>query len=87
MTLLAPLEADPFVEIAEQAGHAAGVARERIARLAFEKWCRRGRQEGTAEQDWLEAERELQPSDPPYVEALARAEWLAHEIDNCPDAE
>ena len=87
MTLIASLETDPFVEVAERAGRAADVARDRIARLAFENWCRRGRPEGTAEQDWLEAERELRPPDPPYAESLARAEWLAREIDNCPDVE
>ena len=33
--------------------------REEIARLAEKFWMERGRTEGSAEQDWLRAEREL----------------------------
>ncbi len=36
------------------------VPHEKIAARAYEKWCKRGRPHGTAVQDWLEAERELQ---------------------------
>ncbi len=36
------------------------VPREKIAMRAYEKWCQRGRAHGNHEQDWLEAERELQ---------------------------
>ncbi|HZU35625.1 MAG TPA: DUF2934 domain-containing protein [Gemmataceae bacterium] len=36
------------------------VPHDKIAARAYEKWCRRGRPHGTAMQDWLEAERELQ---------------------------
>lgn len=32
---------------------------ERIAMRAYEKWVQRGRPEGTAVQDWVEAEAEL----------------------------
>ena len=34
-------------------------SREEIARLAEQYWMERGRQDGSAEQDWLRAEREL----------------------------
>ena len=33
---------------------------EKISMRAYEKWCKRGRPNGTHLQDWLEAERELQ---------------------------
>ena len=36
------------------------VPHEKVAARAYEKWCKRGRPQGTAMQDWLEAERELQ---------------------------
>ena len=36
-----------------------GVAHEKIAMRAYDKWCKRGRPYGTARQDWLEAEAEL----------------------------
>jgi Protein of unknown function (DUF2934) len=32
---------------------------EKIAQRAYQKWCERGRPEGSAERDWLEAEAEL----------------------------
>ncbi len=38
----------------------AQVPREKIAARAYEKWCQRGCSHGRHEQDWLEAERELQ---------------------------
>ncbi len=93
MFLLTSLAPDPFVELAEQAtASAPEPERERIARLAYALWQRRGGPtDGTAEQDWqaarMEAERERQSSDARYSEALARAEWLSREIDQCPDAE
>jgi hypothetical protein len=36
------------------------VPQEKISMRAYEKWCKRGRPNGTHLQDWLEAERELQ---------------------------
>lgn len=33
--------------------------RNRVAMRAYEKWQKRGGQSGSAQQDWLEAEREL----------------------------
>jgi hypothetical protein len=33
--------------------------RERVAKRAYEKWMKRGCKDGYAQQDWLEAEREL----------------------------
>lgn len=33
---------------------------DQIAMRAYEKWCKRGRPHGTHQQDWIEAERELQ---------------------------
>jgi hypothetical protein len=36
------------------------VSHDKIAMRAYEKWCQRGRPQGTQVQDWLEAERELQ---------------------------
>ena len=36
------------------------VSHDKIAMRAYEKWCKRGRPHGTHEQDWLDAERELQ---------------------------
>jgi hypothetical protein len=35
------------------------ITMEKIAQRAYEKWCERGRPEGSAERDWLEAEAEL----------------------------
>jgi hypothetical protein len=35
------------------------VPHEKIAMRAYEKWCKRGRPNGTHQQDWLEAEAEL----------------------------
>jgi hypothetical protein len=35
------------------------VPHDRIATRAYEKWCKRGRPNGTDKQDWLEAEAEL----------------------------
>jgi len=32
---------------------------EKIAARAYQKWCERGRPDGSAERDWLEAEAEL----------------------------
>jgi len=32
---------------------------EQIAKRAYEKWCKRGRPQGTHQQDWLEAEMEI----------------------------
>lgn len=37
----------------------AGADREQIAALAYEYWLEGGRREGTAEDDWLRAEREI----------------------------
>lgn len=36
------------------------VPHEKVAMRAYEKWCQRGRPQGTHVQDWLDAERELQ---------------------------
>jgi hypothetical protein len=44
----------------QHTGNSVSVPREKIAMRAYEKWCQRGRPQGTQEQDWLEAERELQ---------------------------
>jgi hypothetical protein len=35
------------------------VPHEKIAMRAYEKWVKRGRPQGSAEQDWMEAENEL----------------------------
>ena len=35
------------------------VPHEKIAMRAYEKWCKRGRPQGTDKQDWIEAEAEL----------------------------
>jgi hypothetical protein len=35
------------------------IPHEKIAMRAYEKWCKRGRPNGTDRQDWLEAEAEL----------------------------
>jgi hypothetical protein len=35
------------------------IPHEKIAMRAYEKWCKRGRPQGTHVQDWLEAEAEL----------------------------
>src|SRR5438309_1679037 len=35
------------------------VPHEKIAMRAYEKWCKRGRPQGTDRQDWVEAEAEL----------------------------
>jgi hypothetical protein len=41
-----------------QPGHMA-IPHERIAKRAYEKWCKRGCPHGTHHQDWYEAESEL----------------------------
>ena len=38
---------------------AAKIPHDKIAMRAYEKWCQKGRKEGTQLQDWLEAEAEL----------------------------
>jgi hypothetical protein len=35
------------------------IPHEKIAMRAYEKWCQKGRKDGTQLQDWLEAEAEL----------------------------
>ena len=35
------------------------VPHDKIAQRAYEKWIKRGRPQGTAEQDWIDAEKEL----------------------------
>jgi hypothetical protein len=35
------------------------VPHEKVAMRAYEKWCQRGRPQGTDKQDWMEAEQEL----------------------------
>jgi hypothetical protein len=35
------------------------VTQEKIAKLAYEKWCSRGMPHGSSMHDWLEAEKEL----------------------------
>jgi Protein of unknown function (DUF2934) len=40
-------------------GNTVKVPHEKIASRAFDKWCKRGRPQGTDKQDWLEAEAEL----------------------------
>ena len=35
------------------------IPHDKIAMRAYEKWCKRGRPQGTDRQDWLEAEAEL----------------------------
>ncbi len=42
------------------------ISRKAISKLAYEKFCARGRRHGFDQQDWLEAERELK------AEALKR---------------
>ena len=35
------------------------IPHEKIAMRAYEKWCKKGRPQGTDKQDWIEAEREV----------------------------
>ena len=46
-----------------QTGHSSTstvkVPHEKIAQRAYEKWVKRGKPQGTADQDWMEAEKEL----------------------------
>jgi hypothetical protein len=35
------------------------ISHDKIAMRAYEKWCKRGRPQGTDKQDWIEAEAEL----------------------------
>ena len=39
--------------------HGTQVPHEKIAMRAYDKWCKRGRPQGTDKQDWIEAEAEL----------------------------
>ena len=41
------------------AAQASEIDREQVAALAYQYWLDGGRREGTAEEDWLRAEREL----------------------------
>jgi hypothetical protein len=43
----------------QQQGATLSIPREKIAMRAYEKWCKRGRPNGTDKQDWTEAEIEL----------------------------
>ena len=43
----------------QQQSSTTNVPREKIAMRAYEKWCKRGRPNGTDRQDWVEAENEL----------------------------
>lgn len=43
----------------QQQQNTMSVPREKIAMRAYEKWCKRGRPNGTDKQDWAEAENEL----------------------------
>lgn len=45
---------DPVMQPAE-----VGALQEKIARLAYDKWCQRGCPHGSDMQDWLDAEKEL----------------------------
>jgi len=45
---------DPVMQPAE-----VGALQEKIARLAYDKWCERGCPHGSDMQDWLDAEKEL----------------------------
>jgi hypothetical protein len=40
-------------------GTATAIPHDRIAKRAYEKWCKRGCPHGTHQQDWYEAEQEL----------------------------
>jgi len=40
-------------------GHTTQVPHEKIAKRAYEKWCQQGCRQGTDQQNWLEAEREI----------------------------
>jgi hypothetical protein len=39
--------------------HNDSIPHDKIAMRAYEKWCKRGRPQGTDKQDWVEAEAEL----------------------------
>ena len=43
-----------------QSASSANVPHEKIAMRAYEKWVKKGRPHGSHEQDWVDAERELQ---------------------------
>jgi Protein of unknown function (DUF2934) len=45
--------------VTQPSGMTAKIPHERIAMRAYEKWVQRGRPQGTALQDWIEAEAEL----------------------------
>ena len=49
----------PSVSPQQQQNTTMGIAREKIAMRAYEKWCKRGRPHGTDKQDWVDAENEL----------------------------
>jgi hypothetical protein len=45
--------------ISPVANSSPAIEHERVARRAYENWCRRGCPQGTEKQDWYEAEAEL----------------------------
>jgi hypothetical protein len=49
----------PMTPASTPANPQAKVPHDKIAMRAYEKWCLRGRPQGTEKQDWIEAEAEL----------------------------
>ena len=55
------------------------VPQEKISMRAYEKWCKRGRPNGTHLQDWLEAERRVMLKPPVRVSRLG--DWIEVSVD------
>jgi hypothetical protein len=49
----------PMTPASTPANASVKVPHEKIAMRAYEKWCQRGRPQGSDKQDWIEAEAEL----------------------------
>lgn len=63
------MESNP-AELSQANSENDALAHEEIARLAYELWESRGGGHGSAEQDWLEAERQLRENQLQRAEAI-----------------
>lgn len=60
MARATPSTKSPTLVPAPVAAATQQVTEDKIAKRAYEKWCQRGMRDGSAQQDWLDAEKELQ---------------------------
>ena len=68
-------ETDPTVAVrpTDDSGRETPLRNEDIARLAYSYWQARGSKDGSAEEDWLRAERELRQRATSFSDSVAAA--------------